>query len=239
MKKTFLLFSILLLAVNCEARKDKTLPYADSIMVFSPHPDDDVLGCGGIMQRYLAWNSHVSVVFMTSGGAKYREKKMTRNELCHLRETEAKKALSKIGVEDFFFMRYDDGKLSCAEHLVAPIVALLQKKLPDIIFMPHELDGHRDHKATYEIVKQAVRLLKQEGRKVPRVFCYEVWTPLQVITHTESIKNYIDKKLAALQEHASQVSNVNYVSSIEALNRYRGIMRFAGPYAECFREIVL
>lgn len=37
------------------------------IVVFSPHPDDEVIGCGGIIQQALAAGKRVRVVFVTSG----------------------------------------------------------------------------------------------------------------------------------------------------------------------------
>src|ERR1700704_4021556 len=37
------------------------------LMVFSPHPDDETLGAGGLIQRVLSIGGAVKVVFMTSG----------------------------------------------------------------------------------------------------------------------------------------------------------------------------
>ena len=40
---------------------------AADIVVFSPHPDDEVIGCGGVIQSALAAGKRVRVVFSTSG----------------------------------------------------------------------------------------------------------------------------------------------------------------------------
>ena len=37
------------------------------IMIFSPHPDDDVICMGGTMQKLIRQGHEVSVVYMTSG----------------------------------------------------------------------------------------------------------------------------------------------------------------------------
>ena len=228
---------MVLISFESEARKDKTLPYAETVMVIAPHPDDDLLGCGGTIQRYLDDGSKVIAVFMTSGGGKAKEKNMTTDELCSIREEEATRALAILGVADLIFLNEPDRKLSVTDNRIACVVDLLEDRRPDIIFIPHEKDDHKDHKATYKIVERAVRKLVNNNSKVPRVLCYEVWTPLQQITYTQSIGKYIDKKLEALKEHVSQITYVNYVDSIQALNRYRGIARFAGSYAECFLEL--
>jgi LmbE family N-acetylglucosaminyl deacetylase len=39
----------------------------DRILIFSPHPDDETLGCGGLIQQAVAAGAHVRVVFLTNG----------------------------------------------------------------------------------------------------------------------------------------------------------------------------
>jgi LmbE family N-acetylglucosaminyl deacetylase len=41
----------------------------DSVLVVSPHPDDETLCCAGVMQRALAQGARVSVVWVTGGDA--------------------------------------------------------------------------------------------------------------------------------------------------------------------------
>lgn len=59
--------------VPAGARSIKTQPIeplisrATRLMVFSPHPDDETLGAGGLIQRVLKSGGRVKVVFMTSG----------------------------------------------------------------------------------------------------------------------------------------------------------------------------
>ena len=45
---------------------DKEIKFNDKVMIFSPHPDDDVIGIGGIMQM-LPNKNNVKIVYMTSG----------------------------------------------------------------------------------------------------------------------------------------------------------------------------
>ncbi len=41
------------------------------LVVLAPHPDDEILGCGGLMQRALAQGDSVWVVYLTSGDASW------------------------------------------------------------------------------------------------------------------------------------------------------------------------
>jgi len=44
-----------------------TLSATDRVLVLAPHPDDEVIGCGGILQKVTAMNLPVRVVFLTNG----------------------------------------------------------------------------------------------------------------------------------------------------------------------------
>lgn len=81
---------------------------------------------------------------------------------------------------------------------------------------------------------QAVKKLKDR----PIVLAYEVWTPLQTITHLAPFNEDTMKlKLEALAEHRSQVDCINFENAISSLNRYRGVLMYRSDYAECFQRI--
>jgi len=48
-------------------RPERSKPYPKRILVFSPHPDDDVISMGGTLQRLVDQNHDVHVAYQTSG----------------------------------------------------------------------------------------------------------------------------------------------------------------------------
>ena len=46
---------------------DVDLDAGDRVLVLAPHPDDESLACGGIIQRALARGARVRIVFLTYG----------------------------------------------------------------------------------------------------------------------------------------------------------------------------
>ena len=209
-----------------------------TILVFSPHPDDDVIGCGGTILQQIKAGSKVIIIYLTSGenscwpGGK--------EELAILREKEAQEAANKLGVSELIFLRKPDSGLSGRINETIPEVKdLIAKYVPHYIFIPHEHDNHKDHSAANSIVTAAFKeaLASQNELKQCTMLGYEVWTPIQHITHTTNISSDMAHKIQALSEHKTQTKYIDYVGAIEALNKYRGIMVLFDKFAECFKEI--
>ncbi len=211
-----------------------------NILVFSPHPDDDVLGCGGSIIKHAQMDHRVTVVYLTSGEA--GNIRYSKAELARIRENEARQASALLGTKEVVFLRNEDGYLAYNKDTLIPVINLIRSQQPDIVYIPHKNDGHKDHMATHEIVLEAIEransgyLQDITGKPwlVKDVLCYEVWTPLQNITYVEDIGQQMHIKLQALAVHQSQIENRDYHEAIEGLNRYRGVMTSKGLYCECF-----
>ncbi|OGY22991.1 MAG: hypothetical protein A2172_03600 [Candidatus Woykebacteria bacterium RBG_13_40_15] len=80
-----------------------------NILVFSPHPDDDLIGCGGSIAQHVKEGNKVSVVYMTSGES--GSLKYSKDALAKIREKEARNALGVFGIRDLAFLRNPDGYL--------------------------------------------------------------------------------------------------------------------------------
>jgi LmbE family N-acetylglucosaminyl deacetylase len=117
----------MLIAPHAHAAETKTvesfISHETRLMVFSPHPDDETIGAGGLIQRVLGAGGKVRIVFMTSGDG-YLEGVERENHVTHPtakdfrsygreREEEARKALAILGVkkEDLSFLGFPDGGL--------------------------------------------------------------------------------------------------------------------------------
>lgn len=212
-------------------------------MIFAPHPDDDILGCGGSIARYARQGHEVTTVFMTSGEA--GSLNVPCDELADMRENEARQAAMVLKVSECIFLKNPDGYLEYNRDNLVEIVTMLRCRKPDIIYLPHSLDGNEDHRVTHKLVLDACRRASgpwfQECPgspwEVKTILAYEVWTPLQEISYVEDITPCMEQKLAALRSHASQLKDIPYDEAIQGLNRYRGIMSGQGQYCECFQVL--
>src|SRR5262245_5051670 len=79
------------------------------VLVRSPHPDDESIGCGGTLRKHALRGDEVRVVFLTSGekGGHGRPPE----ETARVREGEAVAAAAILGLSGVEFWRQQDGGL--------------------------------------------------------------------------------------------------------------------------------
>lgn len=142
-------------------------------IVFAPHPDDEVLGCGGTIIRKRRAGAAVTVVFMTDGSASHPEL-MSGEEMKRLRAAEALAACGVLGVasEHVIFLDFPDGRMGeQLSEAVQRVRELLDRLRPAEVFIPHYHDGSPDHLATTTAVLAAANAYHGEAT----VYEYPVW----------------------------------------------------------------
>ena len=205
------------------------------MLVIAPHPDDEAIGCGGTLCKHSARRDRVAVVFLTSG--ELGLKKLPREQAWKTREAEAGKSATVLGIASEDFLRLPDwcvgDHVADGAKLVWPI---LKREQPALIYLPHELESHPDHKAALPIVRAALR-----GMDFPvlQLRGYEVWTPLTEVHHLEDISQTWPRKLRAIRAHRSQLAEIDYARAAKGLNQYRGEITGKMQYAEAFQAIEL
>lgn len=217
-------------------------------LVIAPHPDDEVLGCGGTMARIAAEGGIVDVAVVTRGYAPRFESA----QVDQVRD-EAKSAHRQLGVRDTHFLDLPAAELDQLPHadLNAAIARIVSDLKPATIFIPFVGDLHLDHRLVFEAALVAVR---PRGDAYPRcILAYETlsetnWSAptLAPAFHPNvfiDISDHLDAKLAAFSCFASQVREFpdeRSLTTIEALARLRGstVTRSAAEAFMLIREVI-
>jgi LmbE family N-acetylglucosaminyl deacetylase len=210
------------------------------VLIVAPHPDDDIIGCGGRILQHLRKGDQLQVIYITSGES--GSLGISKDELALQREEEAAAAIKKLGITQTFFWRWADGYVKYGKEELIQAINFIRQHQPDLVYLPHPDDGHVDHQQTTKIFLEAIgraggkcfQECLPEPWSVSAVLGYEVWTPIQKPQLTVDISKQIDQKITALQAHHSQLENVAYDEGVRGLNRYRGAMSQKGKYCECF-----
>ena len=191
---------------------------AASAIIFSPHQDDETLGCGGTIIKKRSSGAEVKIVFMTDGSQSHHHW-MSESELIALRQQEAIEAARTLTVtsEDVIFFGFRDGELSSwATEAIAKVKELLRQNRPQQVFVPYVRETHPDHLATNQIVLAA--LDNYDGSVA--VYEYPVWYwhhfPWTATGDRDSRKAYLKASIKA-KLGWRMIQEFNYRVDIESV----------------------
>lgn len=208
--------------------------HAERVLVLAPHPDDDVFGCGALLNHLANNKAHIKSLVFCSGALGNKEGHRDI-ELVATREKEAVSALREIGAGEANFLRYNDLKLEGVDNLWEKIYHEFQVMQPDLVLMPDGRDWNEDHVAVYSSALIAHRKLR---RNKPAMWGYYVWglnKPSYLFPFDNRTKNI---KLSAMSKHKSQLKVKRYDEAIIGMNEYLGKGLGLEHLAEGYREII-
>jgi LmbE family N-acetylglucosaminyl deacetylase len=139
-------------------------PQLDRVLIVAPHPDDDVISAGGLIQRVVSAGGAVRVLFLTNGESnpwpqraslrKWRITASDRESWATLRAREASAGLSLLGVPDngAHFLRFPDQRLAALarsgdDRVHIAIADHARDFRPSLSIVPSVFDFHSDHRA--------------------------------------------------------------------------------------------
>jgi len=193
-------------------------------LVMVPHPDDESLGCAGLISTLIAKEVEVHLILTTDGSKSHTNSaSYPANRLAALRLNELKCALKLLNVkeENCSFYEAPDAAMPAKgepgfDTLVIRLKSDLIKISPDLIVVPYELDPHCDHRATHQLLISA---LEQAKIARPKIWEYPIWLyehaeqeDIPKLQHGEllalEINDYLDLKSKCINAHQSQVSRL-------------------------------
>lgn len=200
------------------------------ILVVAPHPDDEVLGCGGAIARHVANGDEVHVVVVGRGiPEQFSDESVARSR------SELARAHEVLGVTGCRFLDFPVPRLDVvpAHELADALGSLLHELAPHTVYLPHHGDIHSDHRQVHHATLVAARPLA--GCTVRRILAYETlseteWarpTPEAIFCPTVfiNIEDQLPRKLEAMACYESKLQpppHPRSLESIERLARLRG-----------------
>ena len=163
---------------NC---KLQSLEIYDSILIVAPHPDDEVIGCGGLISRLVAQGNVPQIVVMTGGEGSHRGCcNLSDDKLKEARRKLTRDAMAILGVpdENIHELEFPDGGISAENQQSVALKKLIEQLKPDIVFVPHWGEGWLDHVKTAEIVKDIVPIDTSIYEYCVWMWYYNVWRGL-------------------------------------------------------------
>jgi LmbE family N-acetylglucosaminyl deacetylase len=200
------------------------------VLIFAPHGDDEVLGLGGTIAKFVEENNEVYVAIVSTGS-----KELFDESLVNKARNEIKQAHEYLKIKETFFLGFDAAMLNeVPRHILNKrILDMICKVRPDIVFLPHFGDMHIDHFLVAQSVMVGVRPIN--GMKITELYSYETLSETEWNTpHSANsflpntfvdISKYIDVKVSAMEIFESQLRKFPHPRSskaIKALANLRG-----------------
>ena len=194
-----------------------------STVLFAPHPDDESLGCGGLIATLCDLGRPVAIVFVSDGAMSHpNSQQYPRAARIELREKEALTACGILGVpsDRVTFLRLPDGAVPGRGEpgftdAVATVRQSLDRWRADTVVVPWRRDLHEDHRATWSICREATTYLSEAVRWIE----YPVWmweareaadlpAPSEMVVWRLDVADVLERKQRAVQAHASQYAGL-------------------------------
>ena len=206
----------------------------NKILVIAPHPDDEVLGCGGTIKKHVKSGDDVYLCLVTrplvgrnDWTAEYVENK----------DKEIKASDDFMGFKQVFFLDLPALRLDTVpkKDINDKISDVVNKVKPNILYVPFFGDINHDHRLVFEASFVAARI--RSGVAVEKILAYEISPTTEqggiagqksdifLPNYFEDISDYLDDKLKAMEFYKSELKEHEHPRSlkgIDALAKKRG-----------------
>lgn len=224
------------------------------IIVFSAHPDDAELGCGGVIKDCTNKGLRVTLIDATKG-------ELGSRGSVEQRAIESKNADKVLGINQRINLGFEDGNLRVNSEYSDIIATYIRLIKPKLLLLPPKFERHPDHEGMHAIVRKAFfisglhskSLKYKENDTLP-------WRPHSLYSYIQAyhqepdfiidISDTFSDKIASIQCYESQVyvpgitydgpdtfiSSSEFMDSVHARARYFGSM-IGKEYGEGFLTI--
>lgn len=214
------------------------------ILAIAPHPDDEVLGCGGTLLKYSKEGDEIYLCVATKAYAPDWPEEFLKN-----RPKEIEKAGRILNIKKTYFLDFHTVKLDTVpqKELIGRLSDCINEIKPDMLYIPHRGDLHKDHRLIFEACLVAARPL---NHRIKSILSYETLSetgwgqaiePFVPNVYVD-VSEFFGKKIEAMKAYGSELRQFPHprsLEAIEALAKKRG-SEAGAMFAEAFvliREI--
>jgi LmbE family N-acetylglucosaminyl deacetylase len=227
------------------------------ILVILAHPDDPEFFCGGTIARWVQAGHKVSYCLLTCGEKGTKDRTITTDTLCSIRQKEQHAAAAILGVNDVRFLDHPDGYLVPDLELRKEITRVIRQAQPDVLvtcdptnlYVRETYLNHPDHRAAGQATLDAVFPAARDHLNFVELWrdellephiVREVWISLvQDPNVAVDISDQFELKLDALSQHVSQIGDRDQLEE-RMRSRHTDDSTLDNPrYEERFKRLVL
>lgn len=191
------------------------LPHGSRAVIVAPHPDDEVLGSGGLLQMANTLGRSILLISVTDGTASHPgSSRWPTHDLAHQRASESEQALARLGLAlprlQWVRGGFADSQVQAREAALGTFIQQFLRPT-DVVFSTWREDGHCDHDAVGRASALAAKNVGAQVHELP------IWTwhwahdddprvPWHRARRIELSEQQVARKRDAAQAFTSQLS---------------------------------
>lgn len=180
------------------------VPTNKKIVIFAPHPDDEVIGMGGTLIKMIKNGCDVHVIFFT----------LKDNDEIY---NESLKSSKNLGFTAHH-LGFERRNMLPDSKSVDELKQLLSDIKPDHLFLTFMLDDHEDHRQCSDILYSIKPFMDGNGLW-PEIWAYQVYTALALNTVID-ITGVIEEKKNAIRVYQSCFKSRDWAHFAAGLNAF-------------------
>lgn len=204
---------------------------AEKVLVIAPHPDDEVLGCGGTLLSYKEKGNEIYWLIVTQMNEDQgfsKDRIQTRNE-------DIAKVEKQLGFEKVFNLGFPTTRLDSIPlgDIVGSMMSVFNEVKPNIVLVPFRNDAHSDHQVVFDAAFACGKWFRSPT--VKEILAYETISETDFSNPLSGnefkpnvyhdISDHISKKIEILKIYESELGTFPFprsIESIESLAKLRG-----------------
>jgi len=213
----------------------------NKILIVSPHPDDETLGCGGTILKHKTQGAEINWLIMTT-----LPLTKTQGDRYNVRQKEIEKVASAYGFDNVFKLDFHTTELDVLpmNRIIDAVQPVLTTVQPQTIYLPNRNDIHSDHMVTFDAVISAAKTFRFPC--ISKMMMYEVLSETDFapsfVTNAfipnsfSDISEYLEQKTAIMRVYESELGTHPFPRSVEGIKSL-AVLRGAAAgvtYAEAF-----
>lgn len=190
----------------------------ENVLVLAPHPDDELVGCGGTLLALSNLGAKIHVVQMSQGVTCDALKNEDKEVKLIRRWHEAKRVAQRFDFQQYYWPSNAKGDLDNSKVNENNLLNLIQELKPAILFVPSDNDLHKEHQQVFNML---TNVLKYDHQSVT-VLKYPVWGALKKIDYAIDITAHRFDVLHAMYDYKVAMKAEDYASRMHYIWAYQG-----------------
>jgi len=191
------------------------------VVIVTPHPDDETLGCGGTILKHISRGDEVYWLIVTSMGDRFPDNIKDKRNL------EIIEVAKQYQFSDVYQLNQAASQLDSLPkgELISKISTVFSEVKPNVVYVPYPSDIHSDHKEVFEATMACTKWFRYPH--VEKILAYETLSETDFTIDPDAngfrpnvfinISQYLRKKIEIMSIYESEIESFPFPRSVKAI----------------------